>query len=274
MGVLGRARGVAASILAAAVLGCGGAGPTTTRVLPGPKGRLDPIYDATVAFPQTSLILGGLTYTGIEIDLAISFDDATLRDDDPAFTATAQVTRLLAGGQPQAFEVEGPLDLRGTLDGDLLDTGSFGPIRVGTSNLFPDLAGSLQDGRRRVAGSATLFGSTDAGSFLLIKRRRYLVVGSDLLSPVGEVSVVTVRNGSEISVAGQLESTSSDPVARVSDARPFVVNRYTYDNLQGLDPDAVGHMSLRVFNRKPDELTRDAASNLIKELSNLKRRVA
>ena len=43
---------------------------------------------------------------------------------------------------------------------------------------------------------------------------------------------------------------------------------------KGLDPDAVGHMSLRVFNRKPDALTRDEASNLIKELSNLKRRVA
>jgi len=43
---------------------------------------------------------------------------------------------------------------------------------------------------------------------------------------------------------------------------------------KGLDPGAVGHMSLRVFNRKPDALTRDEASTLIKELSNLKRRVA
>ena len=43
---------------------------------------------------------------------------------------------------------------------------------------------------------------------------------------------------------------------------------------KGLDPDAVGHMSLRVFNRKPDALTREEASTLIKELSNLKRRVA
>jgi hypothetical protein len=43
---------------------------------------------------------------------------------------------------------------------------------------------------------------------------------------------------------------------------------------KGLDPEAVGHMSLRVFNRKPDALTRDEASTLIRELSNLKRRVA
>ena len=43
---------------------------------------------------------------------------------------------------------------------------------------------------------------------------------------------------------------------------------------KGLDPSAVEHMSLRVFNRKPDALTRAEASTLIKELSNLKRRVA
>jgi len=43
---------------------------------------------------------------------------------------------------------------------------------------------------------------------------------------------------------------------------------------KGLDLEAVGHMSLRVFNRKPDAPTRDEASRLIKELSNLKRRVA
>ena len=42
----------------------------------------------------------------------------------------------------------------------------------------------------------------------------------------------------------------------------------------GFDPEAVGHMSLRVFNRKPDALTREEASSLIRELSNLKRRVA
>ncbi len=43
---------------------------------------------------------------------------------------------------------------------------------------------------------------------------------------------------------------------------------------KGLDPEAVGHMSLRVFNRKPDALTRAEASTLIKELSNLRHRVA
>ena len=45
-------------------------------------------------------------------------------------------------------------------------------------------------------------------------------------------------------------------------------------NAKGLDPNAVEHMSFRVFNRKPEELTQQEASAFIKELSNLKRQVA
>ena len=43
---------------------------------------------------------------------------------------------------------------------------------------------------------------------------------------------------------------------------------------KGLDDQAVEHMSLRVFNRKLDALTLREAAGLLKELSNLKRRVA
>lgn len=43
---------------------------------------------------------------------------------------------------------------------------------------------------------------------------------------------------------------------------------------KGLKPADLGTMSLRAFNRKPAELTKGEASSLIKELSNLKRRVA
>jgi hypothetical protein len=41
---------------------------------------------------------------------------------------------------------------------------------------------------------------------------------------------------------------------------------------KGLDLGAVEHMSLRVFNRKPDGLTREEASTLIKELSRVQRK--
>ena len=43
---------------------------------------------------------------------------------------------------------------------------------------------------------------------------------------------------------------------------------------KGLAAGAVESMSLRVFNRKPDALTRDEAAGMIKELSNMKRSAA
>jgi hypothetical protein len=43
---------------------------------------------------------------------------------------------------------------------------------------------------------------------------------------------------------------------------------------KGLAPAEIDAMSLRAFNRKPGQLTRAEASNLIRELSNMKRRVA
>jgi len=213
----------------------GGAGPIKARVLPGSGGRLNPIYDVGVLYPQTTLIISGLPYQGVELDLEIEFDDASLRDEDSPFQATARVAAVVAGGVPQSFSLPGPLDLQGSLDASRFDTGLFGPIRVGNSDLIVDLAGTLSDDRRRVAGNAVLYGIDDAGTFLAIKRRRYLVAETDL-QVTGEAAVISMKNDSSFTVDNQLEVISADPIARVEDGRPFVVNRDTYDNLEGLDP--------------------------------------
>jgi hypothetical protein len=219
---------------AAVVLACGQS-PTSARRLPGPSGRLNPIYDVAVAFPDTAIIVDGLPHHGLELDLEIEFSDATLRDDDPLFGARARVAAVLAGGAPQDFELQGPLDLEGTILDGVLASGFFGPIRVGNASLILDLTGTIEDGRRRVAGEATLFGLPDRGTFGAVKRRRYLVAGTDL-STIGEAAVITVRYDTRVSVEHALEIVSADPVARVEDGRPIVVNRLSFDYLQGLDP--------------------------------------
>jgi hypothetical protein len=223
-----------AAAAAAAAAACG-SGAGLARVLPGPGGRLNPIYDVAVAYPDTEIILGGLTHRGLEIELEIEFADATVRDDDPLFLAEARVHEVRAGGLPQPFAVEGPLDVEGTIHGDQVATGFFGPIRVGTAGLVPDLAGRLDPGRRRVTGEAALYGATDRGTFLAVKRRRYLVAGTDFQT-FGKASVVSVRFDTRFGVSHDVAIISGDPVARVSDGRPLIVNRYTFDNLQGLDP--------------------------------------
>jgi len=140
-------------------LGCG-RNAAVQRLLTGPGGRLDPIYDATLTYPGTTIILGGLPYTGVEIELELEFADATLRDPDPVYAATARVRRVSAGGVDQPFQVEGPLDVQGTLADGTLTTGLFGPIRVGTADLLPDLQGAVLDSARHVAGAAITRGLT------------------------------------------------------------------------------------------------------------------
>ncbi len=232
----GRLRLAAAALAALLLAACSGQ-PAEHHATAGDS-RLDPIYDASVVYPDTEFIIGGLTYRGLELDLEIEFDDATVRDDDPAFTAQARILTLLAGGTPQPWEQSGPLDIAGTLVDGTLDTDFFGPIKLGTSGLLLRLTGRLEDGARRVAGGAAIYGISEDGVFTAIKRRRYLVAGTDFTSPVGKVAAVSVRYDSRFSTDDDLELVSSDPVARVEDGRPFVVNRDTFDTLQGLDPAA------------------------------------
>jgi len=223
--------------VAAAALAACGSGAASLEPLPGPgTARLDPIYDVSITFPSTQLIIAGLTYVGLDIDLEIAFDDASVRDPDPLFTGRGRVLAVRAGGVPQAYEAAESLDVGGTYDGAALATDLLGPIRIGGTTLLVGLSGGPLDGARRVAGNAGLFGLPDAGSFVAVKRRRYLVAGTDLQSPIGKVAIVTVRDDTRMSVDQDLTIVSGDPVARVEDDRPFIVNRFTYDNIQGLDP--------------------------------------
>lgn len=216
------------------LLACAPAGGPA-RILPGPSGRINPIYDFLAAYPDAEIIIGGLLYRGLDLDLEVEFDDASVRDADPLYAAEVRVVEVRAGGAPQAFELAGPLHIEGTLAGGVLTTGLFGPIRVGSAGLLLDLTGTLVDGSRRITGQAALFGDRSGGTFVAVKRRRYLVAGTDL-QVIGKVSVVTVRYDTLIAIANDLEVISSDPIARVEDGRPFIVNRYQFDTLQGLDP--------------------------------------
>ena len=243
MGVLSRGRNAVRSLAVllgltatACAVGCGGGGyGGGGDPLPGPGARLDPVYDVTVTFPEAEVIAGGLTYHGIVLDLAFTFVDATVRDGDPRFRAPADVVAVQAGGAPQAFVLPQPITVEGTIEDERFTTDYFGAIQFASANLVLSLSGTIAPGSRRIEGSADLFGTSEPGTFVAILRRRYLVAGTDL-SEVGEAATVEVRYDRDIVLHEQLETISADPVARVEDGRPIVVNRYSYDNLQGLDP--------------------------------------
>ena len=230
---------VAAGLIAAAALlaGCGGGGygGQGGDPLPGPGARLDPVYDVTVTFPDAEVISGGMTYHGILLDLAFAFVDATVRDADPRFRAPADVVAVQAGGAPQAFVLPQPITVGGQIEDDRFTTDYFGAIQFASANLVLSLSGTIAPGSKRIEGTADLFGTSERGTFVAVLRRRYLVAGTDLLE-VGEAATVEVRYDRDIVLHEQLETLSADPVARVEDGRPIVVNRFSYDNLQGLDP--------------------------------------
>jgi hypothetical protein len=225
-------------LLALGGLGCGGGGYRGPggHPLPGPGARLDPIYDLTVSFPLSDVISGGVTYHGILLDLAVTFEDATVRDADPLYRAPCDVVSVAAGGVPQTWSLPQPIVITGSINGTAFATDPFGGIRFGTANLVLTLDGTIEAGARRIEGTAELFGTAERGTFIAVRRRRYLVTGTDFQSSVGEAAMVEVRYERDVSVSGNLQSISSDPVARVEDGRPVVVNRLTFDNLQGLDP--------------------------------------
>jgi hypothetical protein len=211
--------------------GSGGGDP-----LPGPAGRLDPIYDVMVSFPDAVVTIGGLEHTGITLDLEATFEDPTVRDADPRFRAPIRVVGVTAGGIVQAFVVPQPIVMQGSIDGAAFATDLFGPIQFGTANLVLSLNGVIESPARRISGQAEILGTTTTGPFTAVRRRRYLVAGTDLSSPLGQAALVDVRYDSQASLTDNVESISSDPAARVSDGRPIVVNRLSFDNLQGLDP--------------------------------------
>jgi hypothetical protein len=226
------------AIVAALALACGGGGyrGPAGHPLPGPGDRLDPIYDVTVSFPDSDVISGGVTFHGILLDLAVTFEDATVRDADPAYRAPCDVVSVAAGGVLQAWSVPQPIVLTGSIEGQAFVTDPFGGIRFGTANLVLTLEGTIAADARRIEGTADVFGTSEHGTFVAVKRRRYLIAGTDLQSSIGEAAMVEVRYDRDVSVARNLETISADPVARVEDGRPVVVNRLSYDNLQGLDP--------------------------------------
>lgn len=235
MVVLSRAAALLPAVMLFAACGGGGFGHGRGAPLPGPGARLDPVYDVTVTFPDAEVISGGVTLHGIILDLGLTFVDATVRDGDPGWRAPADVMAVAAGGALQPFVVPQPIVVEGRIEDARFTTGYFGAIQFGTANLVISLDGTIAPGSRRIEGTADLFGTSERGTFVAMLRRRYLVAGTDLQA-IGEVATVEVRYDRDIVLHEKLETISADPVARVEDGRPIVVNRFSYDNLQGLDP--------------------------------------
>ena len=78
--------------------------------------------------------------------------------------------------------------------------------------------------------------SSGMGSFSGARQRRFLIGETDFLSTTGVVTQLIVRDDRPFELRNALELVSSDAVLRASGGGAFAVNRFTFDNVQRLDP--------------------------------------
>jgi DNA-binding beta-propeller fold protein YncE len=124
-----------------------------------------------------------------------------------------------------------------TVTPDRWITGRIGPLRIGVASFELLLDGAPEAGGRRVSGEAFESQTALSGTFDGWARHRFLLATTDL-SAAGRVTEVALVRESEIRVRPDLTPVSPDPFLRRSGRQVFVLNRLTFDNLQGLDPDS------------------------------------
>ncbi|HKY32728.1 MAG TPA: hypothetical protein VJV23_09350 [Candidatus Polarisedimenticolia bacterium] len=234
------APGLAVLLLAAATLAACGASYEPA----GGGGREEPrplasLYDLMIAIADLSFPLLGAQ--GLVADVTVAIDPASLGASG-AFDAAVTVQGVTVGGVPRGFRAASPLAAHGMASGGDWALDSFGPIEIGSdaggwTSVMLSVTGILSPDGRTIAGAAVATSSGETGTFHGVKQRRYLVAATDF-GVVGTVSVITVRYNTQFGVRRDLEAVSGDPVARVRDGSVFIVNRFFFDNIQTLDPEA------------------------------------
>jgi len=242
-----RGRDWSFAALALLLIGCGKSFTPGVDKGKGSAARpLASIYDIMVTVPGLSF--PQLSATGLLLDLTLEIDPNG-PDASGVFEGGVTVRDVMVGGTSRPFSAAAPVPVTGRAQGADWSLDTFGPIGVGSAatgvtEIMLSLAGTLAGDGRTIEGGALVTSSGDVGTFLAVKQRRYLVAGTDF-GVTGTASLVRVRFDDRFEVERDLESISGDPVARVTDAGVYIVNRFFFDNIQALDPAAAFETSLQ-----------------------------
>jgi len=196
------------------------------------------IYDFIVTVPGLSF--PQLQATGLTVDLTLVIDPPGAASG--LFEGGVTVHEVKVGGVARPFTAASPLPATGQVMAGDWTLDSFGPIDVGSAStgitsVMLSLGGVLAADGRTIDGAALATSSGETGAFHAVKQRRYLVAGTDF-GVTGTASLVTVRFNTIFQVERDLEAISGDPVARATGGDIYIVNRFFFDNIQSLDPDA------------------------------------
>jgi hypothetical protein len=194
-----------------------------------PAEPLGPVYDVEVSLPH--LFVPEVQAAGLDLELRMDLEAAGLGIHDARYAVV-----LATAGTGQAVEVE---DLGGrttvTVTPDSWTTGRIGPLKAGTLLFEMLLDGLPERGGRYVSGEAWESQTALSGPFRGWSRHRFLVATTDF-SAAGRVTEVALVKESLIQVRHNLAPVSPDPFLRRSGGALFAVNRFSFDNVQRLDP--------------------------------------
>ena len=119
---------------------------------------------------------------------------------------------------------------------DTWSTGRIGPLSIDGTTFEMTLSGTTDDGGWTLDGTAWESQSGLPGRFDGWRQQRFLVATTDFFS-TGKVVEVAWSKRRHLIVRDELELVSSDPALRVTGGSAFAINRFTFDNLQRLDPE-------------------------------------
>jgi hypothetical protein len=194
-----------------------------------PAQPLGPVYDLEISLPH--LFVPEVQAAGLNLEMRLELEAAGFGIQT---ARTVIVEAVAAMGQP--VEVE---DLGGrttvTVTPETWTTGRIGPLKVGTLLFEMMLDGAPEHGGRLVAGDSWESQTALDGPFLGWSRHRFLVATTDY-SVTGRVTEVSLVKETEIQVRRDLVPISPDPFLRSTGGAVFALNRFTFDNIQRLDP--------------------------------------
>ncbi len=222
---------LAAGVLALAT-GCGADfAPVELTTTGRPAAPLGQVVDLELSLP--ALLIQGTTERGVTLDLVLEIEGEGFgRLDARAVPGQA---RWGTGVAPVEMLSDGRTTV--TITPDRWATGRIGPLRIGQTVFEVAVDGEPAGGGWSVRGRSWESQSGVFGSFAGWRRQRFLVTTTDFFAG-GEVAEVAWVRGREIRVSGRLERVSPDPFLRRSGRAVFVLNRFSFDNVQRLDPTA------------------------------------
>jgi hypothetical protein len=215
---------------AAASAACGGSYvPPSAPATGQPAAPLGRAFDLTVRLPF--LELPEVPARGATLAVELEVDGV----GDGRHGVIVRYGKAQAGGQQ--LDV---LDLSGG-DAELVENDGawliarLGPVQVAGTAFEYRLEGTTGPGGWAVAGSSRESQTGGEGTFTGSRRHRFAVACTDYASG-GQVVLLEWREGGGLVVREQVTEASSDPRLRLTGDALFVINGFSYDNLQRLDP--------------------------------------